>query len=44
MLEKHPQALERASRDMADKLEAQGIIPHLVIGAVQGSVRLSDRL
>lgn len=29
--ERYPQVLERVSRDMADKLESQGILPQLVI-------------
>ncbi len=44
VLEEYPQALERVSRDMADKLEEQKIVPQMVIGAAMGSIRLSDRL
>ncbi len=44
VLEKHPQVLTRVSRDMADKLEEQKIVPQMIIGAAMWSVRLSDRL
>lgn len=33
VLEKHPQVLTRVSRDMADKLEEQKIVPQMIIGA-----------
>lgn len=44
VLEKHPQVLERVSRDMADRLEQEKIVPQMVIGAAMGSVRLSGSL
>lgn len=44
VLERHPQVLERVSRDMADNLEEKKIVPQMVIGAAMGSVRLSGSL